>query len=92
MGSMARARIADGAGLDAVDAWLEALREATPHPAYSFHEIPIAGGAAGTNHTVVTQYPSHALRSREHALDADPDAAEPGSHGPATRADRGRGM
>lgn len=55
-----------------VDAWLEALREATPHPAYSFHRVPITGGADGTNHTAVNRYLQHALQEREAALTADP--------------------
>ena len=55
-----------------VDAWLEALREATPHPAYSFHHVPSTGGADGTNHTVVDRYLQHALQAREAALTPDP--------------------
>lgn len=55
-----------------VDAWLEALREATPHPAYSFHRVPMTGGADGTNHTAVNRYLQHALQEREAALTADP--------------------
>lgn len=54
-----------------VDAWLEALREATPHPAYSFHHVPLTGGADGTNHTVVNNYLQHALQEREDALTPD---------------------
>lgn len=69
-----------------VDAWLEALREATPHPAYSFHQIPITGGADGTNRTVVNRYLESALQQREHSLSSDgPDTprntqAEPPAH------------
>lgn len=55
-----------------VDAWLEALREATPHPAYSFHQVPLTGGADGTNHTAVNRYLEHALQEREAALTPDP--------------------
>ncbi|MGO2092741.1 MAG: hypothetical protein ACTH34_12890 [Microbacterium gubbeenense] len=54
-----------------VDAWLEALREATPYPAYSFHHVPMTGGADGTNHTVVNRYLWHALQEREDALTPD---------------------
>lgn len=58
-----------------VDAWLEALREATPHPAYSFHQIPITGGADGTNLTVVNRYLESALREREQSLTSDAPGA-----------------
>lgn len=54
-----------------VDAWLEALREATPYPAYSFHHVPLTGGADGTNHTAVNRYLQHALEEREDALTPD---------------------
>jgi len=60
-----------------VDDWLEALREATPHPAYSFHQIPLTGGADGTNHTVVNRHLQQALRDRERALTADAADASP---------------
>lgn len=62
-----------------VDAWLEALREATPHPAYSFHQVPLTGGADGTNHTAVNRYLEAALHEREDTLNADapsPDSNE----------------
>ncbi len=51
-----------------VDDWLEALREATPHPSFSFHRVPITGGADGTNHGFVNRYLGQALREREQAL------------------------
>lgn len=54
-----------------VDAWLEALREATPHPAYSFHHVPMTGGADGTNHTAVNRYLQHTLQEREETLTPD---------------------
>ncbi len=54
------------------DAWLEALREAPPHPAYSFHQVPMTGGADGTNHTVVNRYLQHALQECEDALTPPP--------------------
>lgn len=67
-----------------VDAWLEALRDATPHPAYSFHQIPITGGADGTNHTIVNRHLESVLREREHSLSADaPDAPHHEQSGPA---------
>lgn len=55
-----------------VDAWLEALREETPHPAYSFHHVPVTGGADGTNHSAVNRYLRHALQERAEALTLDP--------------------
>ena len=55
-----------------VDGWLEALREATPHPVYSFHQVPTVGGADGTNHTVVNRYLQHVRQQREDALTPDP--------------------
>ncbi|MGP4965973.1 hypothetical protein [Glutamicibacter ardleyensis] len=57
--------------LEDVDAWLEALREATPYPAYSFHQVPTTGGADGTNQTLVNRYLGTEFREREHALSAD---------------------
>lgn len=67
-----------------VDAWLEALREATPYPAYSFHQVPTTGGADGTNRTVVNRYLESTLQEREHALNADvPDAPPHQQSGPA---------
>ena len=58
-----------------VDDWLEALREATPYPSYSFHQILTTGGADGTNRTVVNRYLESALQEREQSLSADaPDA------------------
>lgn len=58
-----------------VDRWLDDLREATPYPAYSFHQIPITGGADGTNHTAVSRLLVQALQDRERSLTADPEAA-----------------
>jgi len=65
-----------------VDDWLEALREATPHPSFSFHRVPTAGGADGTNHGFVNRYFEHALREREQALREEPSSRT--SEGPAT--------
>ncbi len=65
-----------------VDDWLEALREATPHPSFSFHQVPLAGGADGTNHTFVNRYLEQALREREQALVEEPSIRT--SEGPAT--------
>lgn len=48
-----------------VDDWLEELREATPYPAFSFHQIPTNGGADGTNRSVVNRHLEQALRERE---------------------------
>lgn len=67
-----------------VDDWLEALREATPYPSYSFHQIPTTGGADGTNRTVVNRYLESALQEREQSLSADaPDAPILQRPGPA---------
>lgn len=60
-----------------VDDWLEALREATPYPAYSFHQVPTSGGADGTNHTVVNRYLDSALQDRERSLSTDTAAEAP---------------
>lgn len=65
-----------------VDAWLEALREATPYPAYSFHHVPLTGGADGTNHTVINRYLQHALQEREDAL--TPDSTPSSVAGPSS--------
>lgn len=54
--------------------WLEALREATPHPSFSFHRVPIAGGADGTNYSFVNRYLEQALREREQALAEEPSS------------------
>ena len=54
-----------------VDVWLDALREATPYPAYSFHQVPVAGGADGTNRAVVNRYMESALQEREQSLFVD---------------------
>ena len=62
-----------------VDDWLEELREATPYPAFSFHQIPTTGGADGTNRTVVNRYLEQALREREHDLTESADPAPTGS-------------
>lgn len=65
-----------------VDDWLEALREATPYPSYSFHQIPTTGGADGTNRTVVNRHLDNALQRREESLSAetpnDPTHQPPG--------------
>lgn len=65
-----------------VDDWLEALREATPHPSFSFHRVPISGGADGTNHGFVNRYLEQALRDREQALAEEPSSRT--SEGPAS--------
>jgi len=72
-----------------VDDWLEELREATPYPAFSFHQIPTVGGADGTNRTVVNRYLEQALREREHDLTGDVGPAHTGSH-TSERADPAR--
>ncbi len=69
-----------------VDAWLEALREATPYPAYSFHQIPTTGGADGTNRTIVNRYLESALREREDSLSSG--AREASHHEPSGQAHR----
>jgi len=66
-----------------VDDWLEALREATPHPSFSFHRLPITGGADGSNHGFVNRYLEQALREREQALAKELSLRT--SEGPATR-------
>ena len=67
-----------------VDDWLEALREATPYPSYSFHQIPTTGGADGTNRTVVNRYLDSALQAREQSLSVDaPDDPRRQHPGPA---------
>jgi|SRR5699024_5400353 len=68
-----------------VDEWLEALQEATPYPAYWFHQVPTTGGVDGTNHTAVNRHLQHALHDREQALAADTDATSraPASSRPA---------
>lgn len=66
-----------------VDDWLEALREATPHPSFSFHRVPTAGGADGTNYDVVNRDLGQALREREQALADEPSSRA--SEGPAAR-------
>lgn len=43
----------DWATPEDVDHWLEALREATPHPAITFYQIPTPGGPDGIGGTVV---------------------------------------
>ena len=51
-----------------VDGWLEALRTATAYPAFSFHQIPVAGGTDGTHQTVVRRLLADLLHTREQAL------------------------
>lgn len=67
-----------------VDAWLEALREATPHPSFSFHHVPTTGGVDGTNHTVVDRFLQQALQERQKGLTPDTtfsgDESPPASH------------
>lgn len=51
-----------------VDDWLEALRSAASFPAFSFHEVPVTGGADGTNRTQAAQMLALALAQREQEL------------------------
>ncbi|MFI8631257.1 hypothetical protein ACIGEP_01500 [Microbacterium sp. NPDC077663] len=55
-----------------VDAWLEALREATPHPAYSFHQIPVGAGIDKGNEAATSLH--HAMQERERTLTEHPAA------------------
>ncbi|MBL3686194.1 hypothetical protein D3248_04395 [Leucobacter zeae] len=71
-----------------VDDWLEALRESTPYPAYSFHRVPVSGGVDGTNHTAVARHLEDALRAREQALTGEP--AEAPAPPPAAGRELGR--
>ncbi|MDQ1128980.1 hypothetical protein [Microbacterium sp. SORGH_AS_0888] len=63
-----------------VDAWLEALREATPHPAYSFHQIPVGGGNEKGDDAAASLH--HAMQERERALTADAPAGPGGAQMP----------
>ena len=65
-----------------VDNWLDALREATPYPAFSFHQIPATGGADGTNHTFVNRQLDRALQDRAHALAGDEGAVREAAPAP----------
>lgn len=56
-----------------VDRWLDDLREATPYPAFSFHQIPATGGVDGTNHTSVKRLLEQVLQEREGELTGDPE-------------------
>lgn len=63
-----------------VDDWLQALRERTSTPGISFHQIPLSGGADGTNRTQAAGFLSRLLHDREQALadtQPDRDPAEP---------------
>lgn len=73
---------ADWAWPEDVDDWLEELREATPYPAFSFHQIPTIGGADGTNRTVANRYLEHALRERERDLAGEMAPAHTGTPAP----------
>lgn len=53
-----------------VDDWLDALRETTPFPSVSFHEVPISGGADGTDRTRAVRMLTAALARRGQELDA----------------------
>ncbi|MCC6856522.1 MAG: hypothetical protein IT189_10730 [Microbacteriaceae bacterium] len=53
-----------------VDDWLEALREAAPFPAFSFHEVPVAGGADGTDRASAVRMLALALEHRDRELGA----------------------
>lgn len=62
-----------------VDAWLEALQQSAPYPAFSFHRVPVTGGADGLTGLMIDQHIDHALQERERAVLPD----EPG-HLPST--------
>lgn len=62
-----------------VDAWLEALRESTPYPAFSFHHVPVTGGTDGVDDLMIGQHLQHALQERERALLPDAPDSRPGS-------------
>lgn len=57
-----------------VDDWLEALREATGYPAFSFHQIPLAGGTDGTDRTQAAAELARALAHRERQINPAPEA------------------
>lgn len=68
-----------------VDRWLETLRNETPHPAFSFHQVPLTGGADGTNRAVVNRHLQQVLheRAEQVALDEHPgesNGPQPGRH------------
>lgn len=71
----------DWARPEDVDDWLEALRESTPYPAYSFHRVPVSGGVDGTDYLPVSRHLEAALHAREQALTGEP--AEPSASPPA---------
>lgn len=56
-----------------VDDWLEALRSRASFPAFSFHDIPVTGGADGTDHAQAARMLALALARRERELGA-PDS------------------
>ena len=62
-----------------VDDWLAALRETPPLPSVSFHEVPISGGADGTDRARAARMLTAALAHREQELDAHGSHASPGS-------------
>lgn len=57
-----------------VDAWLEALRNTTSYPAFSFHRVAVNGGADGLNDLAVDRHLQQALRQRERAVQPDDPA------------------
>jgi len=60
-----------------VDDWLDALRETTPLPSVSFHEVPISGGADGTDRIRAARMLTSALARREQELDSHGSDASP---------------
>lgn len=57
-----------------VDAWLEALRDTTSYPAFSFHSVSVTGDTNGPSGLSVDQHLQQALRERERALQPDDPA------------------
>lgn len=54
-----------------VDAWLEALQQSTPYPAFSFHRVPVTGGTDGLNGLMIDQHLQHVVQQRERAVLSD---------------------
>ncbi len=54
-----------------VDAWLEALRNTTSYPAFSFHSVSVTGGTDGPSGLSVDRHLQQALQERERALQPD---------------------
>lgn len=57
-----------------VDAWLEALRDTTSYPAFSFHSVSVTGDTNGPSGLSVDQHLQQALQERERALQPDDPA------------------